>query len=240
MTSKDFRVFDNDIEQKINYFKPLDFPAFDFTGQWIFTPDTRGTWGWGAAVGNGIGFGEAIYLIGYVPPIGPPGECHSIRVVVEGHDHVYANRDRYCTGKAATEAATDASDSATLDQRMRSFADSRKLGFPLSMRAFAFWSSGVLSLAEESLAEGNTSAAASDYTYTVEVHDSKAPARVQVAAEFPEFGWPRKSDYPCPKNAALRVLGRVYRTTGELFSEFSDTCPCRTLPSPPGCSRGRL
>lgn len=232
LTSKDFRVFDNDIEQKINYFKPLGFPAFDWTGRWVFAPDISGTWGWTSS-GNGIGFGEAIYLIGYVPPIVHPGECHSIRVVVEGHDHVYANRDRYCTGKAATEAATDASDSATLDQRMRSFADSRKLGFPLSMRAFAFWSSGVLSLAEESLAEGNTSAAASDYTYTVEVHDSRAPATVQIAAEFSEFGWPREWGNPCPKDAALRVLGRVYRRSGELLSEFSDTLPCRIPPSAP-------
>jgi len=85
-----------------------------------------------------------------------------------------------------------------------------------------------LSLAEESFGAGNTSAAAPSYTYIVEVHDSNAPATVQIAAEFPEFGWPRKWEYPCPKNAAFRVLGRVYKMNGELFSEFSDTLPCRT------------
>lgn len=225
LTSKDFHIFDNNVEQRINYFNPLDFPAVDWTGHWSFQPDTRGTWGWVAdKVDSAIEYREAIYLIGYVPPTGHPGECRSIRVVVDGHDHVFANRRHYCMKEGAAELASDVPDTATLDARMRSFADSRKHGFPLSMQAFAFWSSGVLSLAGEGSSGNVSSKAATDFTYVVDVHDSKAPATVQIAAEFPEFGWPHFWHPPFGKTKpVLRVLGRVYNSNGEFLREFGDT-----------------
>jgi hypothetical protein len=99
----------------------------------------------------------------------------------------------------------------------------------VSIRAFAFWSSGVLTLAGQTpmLGPGTDSAQglpASDFTYTVEVHDSKAPASVQIATEF---GFPFQLwDYPCKRSEAIHILGMVYKTSGELAGQFEDTLQC--------------
>ena len=65
---------------------------------------------------------------------------------------------------------------------------------------------------------------ATDFTYVVEVHDSKAPATVQIATQF---GFPYQLwDFPCRKNSAIYVLGMVYNTNSALEGQFGDTFRC--------------
>ena len=60
----------------------------------------------------------------------------------------------------------------------------------MSVQAFTFWSSGVLGLTTKSAAGETVTTPANDFTYVVEVHDSKAPATVQISVgfDFPETG----------------------------------------------------
>jgi hypothetical protein len=114
---------------------------------------------------------------------------------------------------------------------MRTFADSEKRGsIKVSAKAFAFWSSRVLSLAGQSLAVGSNVPPAPDLTYVVHVHDSKAPATVHVAVQFapPWEYWQRD----CPKKEALYVLGIAYKNNHQLAGQFGDTYPCNWNSSP--------
>jgi hypothetical protein len=127
--------------------------------------------------------------------------------------------------------SSDAADRKTLEEtkleaRMQTFASSTAPGaIKVSVRASAFWSSGVLSLATRTPpTDAAPMSPATDFTYVVEVHDSKAPATVQIATEFgsPYQLW----KYPCHKNAGIHVLGTIYRANGALEGQFSDTWGC--------------
>ncbi len=231
LTLKDFHVFDNGVEQSINYFKEADFAALGggVTTQWRIDATSSGIWGTVFPSIGGPYTPSSTYLIGYVPPMLQPGECHAIRVVAQNH-YVQTGRKQYCAVKSS-DAATSL-EQTKLGAKMQSFAKSAAQGkIGVSARAFAFWSSGVLSLARENPAASAASVLpATDFTYVVEVHDSKAPATVQVATEFtlPHPVW----NYPCPRNAAIYVLGMVYTTTGELERKFGDTFPCDTWDTP--------
>lgn len=171
----------------------------------------------------------ATYLIGYIPPALQSGECRAVQIVVPNH-YVQVSRKQYCAVKHS-DAAT-AMD-PKLEAQMRSFANSTRRGaIEVSTRAFAFWSSGVLSLATQ---RPSTEAApvlpATDFTYVVEVHDSKAPATVQIATDF---GSPGKLwNYPCSKNAAIHILGTVYASSGGLEGQFDDTWGCSAMRDSP-------
>ena len=217
LTAEQFHVFDNGAEQRINYFKETEFPAE--IGDWIFNPTAHATWG---TLFHGTA-PSVSYLVGYVPPVLQPGECHTIKIVVQNR-YVNQNRDGYCEMSSSKPQMTQ--EETKLESRMRSFANSTARGaMNVSMRAFAFWSSGVLSLATQTASAGVAPLLpASDFTYVVEVHDSKAPAAVTIATEFgsPYQLWIA----PCRKNAAIHVLGMVYKTDGELEGEFGDTFRC--------------
>ena len=69
LTAGDFHVFDNGVEQKINYFKEADFPYTGTGPWWMLHPTAQGTWG--AFLPPGPTGGQtpsAAYLLGYVPP----------------------------------------------------------------------------------------------------------------------------------------------------------------------------
>lgn len=230
LKAQDFHLFDNGVQQSINYFKESDFPGVDITGQWRFVPIAQGTWGTlQNFTDSAFEPPSATYLIGYAPPSIRPGECHTIRIVVQ-HYEVQLNRNQYCSPNSSDSPKNDALEGTELVTRMRKFADSSAHGsINVAMQAFAFWSSGVLSLASE----GSQRAApmlGEDINYVVEVHDSKAPATVQIAANF---ALPtRKWDYPCSTNdQAIHVLGistgRMARLRGSLAT------PLRALRSFP-------
>jgi hypothetical protein len=229
LAAKDFHVFDDGVEQKINYFKEADFPAvaISTTVSWRFDPTARGIWGTTSGLPGILYAPSATYLIGYVPPALQPGECRTIQIVVPNH-YIQTNRKQYCKAEKADAATT--AEETKLAARMEHFASSSKPGaMNVSVRTFTFWSSGVLSLARETPLAGNTTTnapvlPATDFTYIVEVHDSKAPATVQITTEFglPYQLW----DYPCRKSSAIHVLGMVYKTNGELERQFGDTFRC--------------
>jgi hypothetical protein len=226
LAANEFHVFDNGLEQRINYFKEADFAAIGSTGRWILYPTTHGIWGTLQPGGAGIGeLPSATYLIGYVPPALQPGECRTIQIVSENH-YVLLNRKQYCALKNSDPATML---EKRLEAGMQSFANSTAQGsIKVSVNAFTFWSSGVLTLVT---ATASNTAPASDFTYVVEVQDSKAPAAVQIAMEFtlPKPVW----DYPCRRNnTAVHVLGMIYRTDRELSGQFTDTFACQMVTTP--------
>ncbi|MGO9085158.1 MAG: hypothetical protein ACLQBK_08040 [Candidatus Sulfotelmatobacter sp.] len=129
LTQSDFHVFDNGMEQRINYFKKTIFPLKDITREyetsWRFYPKIRGTWGYppgyfhpytvtmiGAPPGvtpeqvgvpskrSVLGGPRITYVIGFVPPTLEAGKCHDVRVEVENHD-VGLDRNQYCAAASS-------------------------------------------------------------------------------------------------------------------------------------------
>ena len=231
LSAKDFHIFDNGTEQSINYFHEADFPTVDFTGRWWFIRTTGGVWGTSPGGWAWLRPAAAIYLIGYVPPALKPGECRTVQAIVKDR-YVYLNRSRYCNLIDSDVLDPATLEGATLFTRMRSFADSTARGsIKVSTRAFTFWSSGVLSLASETPPTGNNGPlpAAADYTYVVEVHDSKAPATVQIATEFTS---PKKT-FDCrhkPNFPLAYVLGMVYKANGQVAGQFANSERCSAEP----------
>lgn len=224
LAASEFHIFDDGTEQHVNYFKKSMASFKDESGVWVFSPTRFGTWGFPPPdVTYGISCPLVKYLIGYVPPAPEPGKCHDVRIVVDGRN-VVLDRNRYC------EASSDDLDEATRDgtdvgEKMRTFADSEKRGsIKVSANAFSFWSSRVLSLVSQSLAVGSSAPPASDLTYVVHVHDSKAPATVHIAVHFVppwEYWQPN-----CPKKEAVYVLGMAYKSNHQLAGQFGATYPC--------------
>lgn len=237
LTVKDFQVFDNGVQQKINFMKETDFPTVDVTGQWWMYPDERGAWGtllvYDQSFGGpgwhlGASFAPAVatYVIGYVPPFLKSGECRTVQVAVQGHD-VDLNRTQYC-GLQDTNESHAASEATGLETQMQGFVNSTaRQSIRVSMQAFAFRSSGVLHLISEVPSSGEGSVLpATNFQYVVEVHDAKAPATVQIAIAFdPPVRYWYTSDCR-KKNLALHVLGMVYKANGEPAGQFADTDPC--------------
>jgi hypothetical protein len=226
LSANDFRIFDNGAEQKINYLEESDSSVRDVNEQWSFHPHIRGTWGGFLSGDLSLASPTATYIVGYIPPPLQSGDCHTVRVVA-GDNEVVLNRTRYCN--------TDEGDTATVEggklaAKLETFAKSDSRGsIKVSSQPFVFWSSGVLSLMRDKTAStGSASAsAAANYTYVVVVHDSRAPATVQIATEY-ELGT-KQWDYPCPSDhPAIYVFGIVYKTNGEVAARFGDSYPCRS------------
>jgi hypothetical protein len=226
LTPQDFQVFDNGIEQKINYFKETDFPVVDISNQWGFFPTIGGTWG--ELQLNGVVEGpSSAYLIGYAAPAIQPGECRSINIIVKGRD-VQSNRDRYCAPSSSDVHEDNALLGTKLSERMRQFANSQERGsIKTAAQAFTFWSSGVLHLATEpSPPTPGTALTPDDYTYVVEVRDAKAPATVQITAAFDVPGPAGMWYFPCRKDEVIYIMGLVYKANGEIAGQFTDSFSC--------------
>jgi hypothetical protein len=217
LTAESFHVFDNGVEQKINYFKGTSFSVYP--GPWIFQPTVRGLWG----SLYGPESPSVSYLIGYVPPTPEPGECRTIKIVVPNH-YVHVNREKYCAIDNTEERQDN--EETKVELQLRKFANSTAPGtMNVSVAASVFWSSSVLSLIQQPLPSGNAvDLPSTDYRFVVEVHDSKAPATVQIATGFgsPYQIWRT----PCSRNAAIHILGMVYKADGALQGEFRDTYRC--------------
>ena len=222
LTPKDFQVLDNGVEQRVNYLQEADFPAvWGLTTTWRLSATSSGVWGFPHLPMYGYPYAHSTaYLIGYVPLPLQPGECRTIQIVVPDH-YVQVNRKQYCAlnGSKAPEETE-------LDARMLHFASTTSLGkIHVAVGAFAFWSSTVLSLTGQTPTAGAASQLpATAFTFVVNVHDSKAPATVQIATQIllPNEMW--KS--PCPKNAAIHLLGTVLRINGEIERQFTDLYRC--------------
>ncbi len=116
--------------------------------------------------------------------------------------------------------------------QMQEIMKSHKKGsITVSVKAFTFWSSGVLSLMRQAPAFQNPPIEpTTEYRYTVEVHDAKAPATVQVVAGFPGLaGGANAWASDCPKGAAIQLLVAVYKSKGDLAGQFEDTYACQKV-----------
>jgi hypothetical protein len=228
LSANDFRIFDNGAEQKINYLQESDSSGWGTNEQWTFSPHIRGTWGFYSSSDFGLVLPAAIYIIGYIPPASQSVDCHTIRVVA-GDNEVQLNRTRYCN---TNEGDTATVEGRKLTEKMEDFAKSGKGGsIKVFSRPFVFWSSRILSLMRDKPEAGIGSASASaaaNYTYVVSVHDSSAPASVQIATEY-ELAM-KKWDYPCASDhPAISVFGVVYKANGEVAARFSDSYRCATV-----------
>ena len=220
LTAKDFHVFDHGAEESINYLKEADFPAVNTTNQWYFVPTVVGTWGVFQPY-RSFYPPSAKYLIGYVPRAIQPGGCRNVKVVV--NDRITEpNRSEYCY---SPQNDIDKIAGPKLGEKMRDFVSSPARGsFRMSVLAFTFWSSGVLGLTTEGPGGGTAITPGHDFTYVVEVHDSKAPATVQISVgfDFPDGIW----YLPCRERDAIYVLGIVKKTNGQPAGQFADTYSC--------------
>ena len=231
LTAGDFQVFENSLEQRINYFKESDFAAADLSGRWNLLPHTAGSWGMSYENKLGFAFPLATYFIGYVPPALHAGECRAIRVAVKGR-YVELNRDRYCAAENSGTPGPTTLQGANFGDRPEGFASFASTGsIQLFMRPSTFWSSGVLWLVGETSATTKaTSPPDGGFTYLVEVHDSKAPATVLIAIGFDSqkktWRFPcRSDDHP------IQVIGMIYKDDGGIAAQFSDTFSCTMPPS---------
>ncbi len=233
LAAKDFHILDNGVEQKINYFKEVDFVDADITGQWTFEPTTRGMWGVLNVLGDRTTWNSwnfhahrpamTSYLLGYVPAALAPGECRTIKVGVNGRD-VRLSRDRYCNRNDSEALGSAVREGTTLGAQMRSFAASKARGtLNVSAQAFAFRSSGVVHLVQHPVpALVGPANPAPEFRYVIEVHDTKAPARVQIATEFASPNI-RREYHNGSFHLSLHVLGMVYTVNGDLAAQFGDS-----------------
>jgi hypothetical protein len=221
LNAKDFRVFDNGVEQRVNFLKELDFDA-RWSDPWLIEPDVCGAWG---IYEPGTGWdATATYLIGYAPPSLQPGECHSVSVVVQNHN-VDLNRTEYCSSNpAGSELQAQATAAEGQMQALANLHGERAA--KLSIRAFSLWSSGVLRLLAEPPSESGLDQPASEYKYVVQVHDAKAPATVHIAAEFQwrDEEWETSDCFK--KNPSVHILGTVYQPNGKVETQFKDSFSC--------------
>jgi len=231
LTQSDFHVFDDGKEQRIDYFKKSTSPLSDNLREtetsWRVAHLTRrGTWEYPPEHAlYAFRMPNVRYLIGYVPPILDPGKCHEVRLVVDSHD-VSLDRNQYCAANSSDDLDAATREGTAVGTRMRTFANSEARGsVQVSARAFAFWSSQVLSLVTQNFATGSTVPPASDLIYVVEVHDSRAPATVHVAVQLvpPQKYW----NFDCRQHPALHVLGIAYKENHEVAGQFGDTIVCQ-------------
>jgi len=230
LSANDFHIFDNGGEQKINYLQESDLPMRNASKQWFFHPQSRGTWGVSYDLIIAPEAPMATYTIGYTPALSQSGDCHTIRVVA-GDNLVVMNRDHYCIGDKGDSATAEESKLAT---QMEEFSKSGRRGaIKVSARPFVFWSSRVLSLLRDNSGVGST--AAGNDAFVVVIQDSRAPATVQIATQY-ELGMKYLDasrlgtehwELPCPRNAAIYVMGIVYEANGEVAARFGDSYSCR-------------
>jgi len=238
LTSQNFQVLENGVEQRVNFFHEADFPAIDTTGQWEMHPVFGGSWGFlytieitPEALGRPSGtfswaMATASYILGYTPAPLKPGECRTIQVFVEGKA-VDINRSRYCNDKAYDDA-TGMSKASTVAAQIQQWTTSpTRQSVKLSINSYTFWSSGVLHLLNQVAQEDQSQVLpATDFTYRVEVHGARAPATVQITAQFdlPQTYWEGSE---CRKhNPGVRVAGVVYTAKGQVAAQFDETYPC--------------
>ena len=225
LSANDFHIFDNGVEQKINYLQESDSSGRETNEHWFFSAHVRGTWGAFTPSDLALVLPAAIYVIGYIPPASQSSDCHTIRVVAEDND-VMLNRTRYCNTE---ESETATVEETKLAEQADLFDKSGKSGsIKVSSRPFVFWSSRVLSLLRDKPETGVGSAStAANYTYVISVHDSRAPATVQIATEY-ELGM-EEWHYPCPsEHLAIYVFGVIHKATGEVAGRFGDSYRCST------------
>jgi len=227
LTANDFHLLDDGVEQSISYFRTADEPADDLTGVWSLVPTPYGIWGTRVG-GPHFDFPPASYLIGYVPPRATHGECHTIKLIVNGYD-VDLNRDEYCPANSSVSNDSSSQPKPTIYPKS---TNPYTKPIDVRIRTFTFWSSGVLRVGDSKVQAGSPPEHPSaDYLYTVQANASEAPATVHLDVDFDggsgSGGW----DYPCRKDQRpLQVLATVRTLNGRLAAQHTYSYSCSTIP----------
>jgi hypothetical protein len=210
LTTKDFHVFEDGREQKIQSVTAERLPDWLVNDKVSVHSETsctpRSLW-----VGPDIPqlpsftirftqqSSDHIYLVSYVPPPSPEGSCHHVKVKVDHRPKptVYA-RDEYCSGRSSIY---DALSGTKLGARMEGYANAAQNGkIPVSVQVGALFGTSDVNL-------------------------------VQIAAEFPWRSlkriWIDDMLY-----TTIGVLGLVYDKNGTVLARFSDA-PCYYVGSKP-------
>jgi hypothetical protein len=226
LTANEFHVFDNGVEQTVNYFRQAGSAAADLLSDpWSFIPTHYGTWGALFRLPEPhFDFPPASYLIGYAAPALRPGECHAISISVEGRE-VVLNRNRYCA--ISTSEYENASNGTTLSTSPQTTKSRAGNPLEVSIQAFSFWSSGVLHVGAANSESGNPRTPTDDYSYSIEEHDSTVPAAVHLDIAFNQ-GLPMR--YPCTANRPqLQVLITASTPSGEIARQVTANYSCLTF-----------
>lgn len=230
LEAKDFHVYENGREQSINFVRETDFRGGEITNQWWLEPTRRGIWGTPMVVSFDprrkvfvMKCSTASYLIGYAPSELAQGECRTVKVQVAGRE-VYQNRTQYCNSDNAALLTGSELHGAQLGEQMLTFATSSETGsIDVSAAAFSFRSSGVAQFAKRIVSPQNEPVLTEpEFRFVLEVHDAKAPARIQVATEFASPGIQQNwvNGY---RHISLHVLGIVYNKSGDVVGQFGDS-----------------
>jgi hypothetical protein len=197
LSVKDFHVFEDGVEQKIDgvqYEQEALFTARDnlgFHGEWSHTP--RAKW---STIDLGIRWEPApllyFYRVGYVPTRPESGKCRKVKVKVDQpHTAVYAN-DHYCY---LSNPATDPLRGTKFGLQMERDLDSHKKAWiPLSAQAGFFYTNSQM-------------------------------ARVDIALGFP-WGELKHGFSRGDLQANIGVLGVAYNKDHTIATRFSDFGCC--------------
>ncbi len=153
LTARDFRLFQDGVEQKIVSVTLEDWSmvvrdslgwhnSFSLTpaGEWS-TPDLE-------RAGFYPERREPLYLLTYVPLSGKPGSCHKIRVKVARPDTLVLARNSYCVGQTPSDPLSGTKFGKKLEAALS--AD-RRGKFQLSMQAGVFYGSNGKALVDIAL-----------------------------------------------------------------------------------------
>ncbi len=207
LTAKNFRVFEDGIEQKVESVTAEQvrwWPTLDNIGEHMeYSLTPRGVWatsdeermtprgGWATAATPFIPFFSNIpmwrYMVSYIPPTSSEGACHSLKVTVNRKNTNVISREEYCS---TPNSPDDPLNGSAVNKQLAKFADSEEAGaFPILGQVIAFG--------------GGPSA-----------------SQLEVVLKFPEGRNPGVSG---TGPAWIEVLGMVYNKNGNLVRRFSDS-----------------
>jgi len=200
-TAKDFHVFEDGVEQKIQEVTletPSSVTVRDNVGHHVEYSHTPGG-KWSQPDESATGFTPAgstyFYRIAYSPHNAEAGKCHKIKVRVGRHNAFVFARNEYCF---VQQPASNPLKNTKLGAQMEGDATSGQSGkISLNLQASFFFA-------------------------------GPSAARVDIALEFP---WKSLSHERKDGNfyATIGVLGLVYsKNSGALTTQFSDLACCRT------------
>ena len=196
LTAKDFRIFEDGIEQSVHDVKVEPRGSVlvrDNTGihaEWSETP--RGQWGTAGSPHRGsVGQPLPLYKVAYVPQSPKDSGCHQVEVKVDRRNAAVFFHDRYCSGQSPTDTLRG----TALGKQLEADLESGKPG-----EIELFLQSGYF------LSDGGAS-------------------RISITAEFPSESLTLNWDSAWYQ-ATIGILGVVNGTDGSPVARFSDLGCC--------------
>ncbi len=141
LSSKDFRVFEDGVEQKVQSVTAEEvrwWPIHDNVGEhWEYSLTPRGIWASSDSQRvSSPNFPMWRYLVSYIPPASPDAACHSLKITVNRKKSDVFARNEYCS---ISNSPTDPLNGSDVEKQLARFADSTDGGtFPILGQAISF------------------------------------------------------------------------------------------------------